>query len=171
MKIFDQRLENMFDRYVILEKEIQRYIDPLSRHYCRECAGKCCREEICRESIESAFLSVLVERQRIQYDHRDGWFSDAGCRLDYGRPVVCYAFFCEEVMKSHVYKTYPIQTMVNEFVSIGNKVHGNTHLECISNLELLSPQKIEKLCKKIDLMIDKMVDHRARSGTLPIGQT
>jgi hypothetical protein len=169
MKIFDQRLANLFDRYVILEKEIQKYIDPISRHYCRGCAGKCCREEICRESIESAFLSILVERQRIQYDHRNGWLGDAGCRLDYGRPVVCYAFFCEEIMKSHLYKTFPMQTMVNEFVSIGNKMHGNTHLVCISDLESLAPQKIEKLCKKIHLMIDKMVQNRVHSNTFPFG--
>ena len=163
------RLTNLLDSYVVLEKEIQKLIAPLSSHYCSACSGKCCREEICRESVESAFLAALVKRQNIEYDAQNGWLGNSGCRLEYGRPPVCYDYFCDEMLKSRLTKSSEIQAIVNDFVSIGNKAYGNIHLLCISDLDILSPQKIEKLCSRTRAMIDKMARPSPRTGALPIG--
>ena len=157
-------LTAFFDRYVSLERDIQKLMAPLSRRYCVTCAGKCCREEICKESIESTFLSALVEKQRIRYDNKNGWLGAQGCRLAFGRPVVCYDFFCEEVRNRNCFMTGRLRAIIHDFVSLGNRAHGNIHLLCIADLELLSPQKIDQLCCRAGRIQNQIANVRARSG-------
>ena len=159
----DDRFANLIERYIVLEKEIQKLIDPFSRNFCGRCTGKCCREEICRESIDSAFLLMLIEKQSVSYDHHDGWQGSSGCRLAFARPLVCYDFFCDDICKSHLFKTADIQTIIHDFISIGNKAHGNTHLLCIDNLDVLSPQKIQKILYKVSLIINRVDNIRLQT--------
>ena len=151
----DCKLAKLFDRYASLEKEIQKLIYQASSHFCGKCSSRCCKEEICKESIESSFLSMLIEKQRIRYDTQNGWISPSGCRLDYGRPLVCYEFFCEDILKSNVFKGANIQKFINDFVSVGNKAYGNTHLLCVDNLDIISSTKIDKMIDKISLVMNK----------------
>lgn len=160
----DDRFAKLIERYSVLEKEIQKLIDPFSRYFCGRCAGKCCREDICRESIESAFLSMLIEKQSVSYDLDDGWQGTSGCRLEFGRPLVCYDFFCEDIVKSYLFKTADIQTIIHDFISIGNKAHGNTHLLCIDNLNLLSLKKIQKMLYKVRSTLNRVVNIRFYTG-------
>jgi hypothetical protein len=94
--------------------------------------------------------------QQIQYDSKNGWIGPSGCRLKFGRPLVCYQFFCNEVIESALYKSVGIQAIINDFVSIGKSAHGDVHLICIDNLEILSPQKIEKICYKIKMLMKEV---------------
>ena len=149
-------LANLFDEYISLEIEIQKFILPISQSFCRKCLGNCCRAEICKESIQSTFLSILTEKQRIRFDQQSGWLGPLGCRLDYGRPLVCYDFFCEDILKSHFFQTSDIQTIIKGFISIGNMAYGNTHLLCIHNLDSLSSNKINKILHKIAWVSNKM---------------
>ena len=153
MNGIEEKRIQLFDRYVLLEKQIQQLMDPLSRPYCRRCTAVCCREEMCRESIESAFLSVLVQMQKIRYNRQNGWLGNAGCRLAYGRPLVCYEFFCEDILHSESFQNAPVRHIVREFVSLGNRVYGNAHLICISDLDILSVRKMDKLLNKINVML------------------
>ena len=152
----DCNLANLLDRYASLEKEVQKFIYQVSIHFCGKCSSKCCKEEICRESIESSFLSKLIEKQRSRYDTQNGWTSPSGCRLDYGRPLVCYEFFCESILRSYLFNAANIQKIINDFASVGNKAHGNTHLLCIDNLGIISPTKIKRVIYKISLVMNKM---------------
>ncbi len=165
----DCKLANLFDRYAFLEKEIQKLIYQASCHFCGKCSSKCCKEEICKESIESSFLSILIEKQRIRYDTQNGWISPSGCRLDYGRPLVCYEFFCENILKSYLFKAANIQKIINDFASVGNKAHGNIHLLCIDNLGVISSTKIEKMIYKISLVMNKMANIRFYADALKTG--
>ncbi len=165
------KLENLFAKYISLEKEIQKLIYQVSIHFCGNCSSKCCREEICKESVESTFLSTLVEKQHIRYDTQNGWLSSSGCRLDYGRPLVCYEFFCEDILKSSLFKASNIQKIINEFASIGNKAYGNTHLLCIDNLDIISSTKIDKMIYKINLVMNKIADIRCAAETSFVNST
>lgn len=162
-------LKKLFDSYAGLEKQIQQLVHPLSLYYCTACAGRCCREEICKESIESTFLSVLVEKQAVRYNRKKGWLRAEGCGLAYGRPLVCYQFFCEEVNNSTLYKTSRLQTIIQDFVSLGNRAYGNIHLLCIADLDILSAKKIEKLCYNASRIQKKIAAIRARSGIMGSG--
>ncbi len=155
-----RNLNTFIDKYVAIEKAIQQLVCPLSQRYCAVCTGKCCREEFCKESVESTFLSVLVAKQKIRYDDSNGWLSSNGCRLAYGRPLVCYDFFCDDILHVNSTKTGRILALIKDFVSLGNRAHGAAHLLCIDDLDILKPKKIEKLCCKASLILDKLADTR-----------
>jgi hypothetical protein len=159
-------LVKLFDDYISLEKEIQKLIFPISQFFCRKCLGNCCREEICKESIESTFLSILTEKQRIRFDNQIGWLGPLGCRLDYGRPLVCYEFFCEDILKTYFFKASNIKKIINDFVSIGNKAYGNTHLLCVDNLDILSSNKIDKIIYEIALLLNNMTEIHFYTNTI-----
>ena len=131
----DARLNNLIDLYIELEKKIKNLVHPFNRQFCAPCAEKCCKEEYCRESIDSPFLLKLIAKQGISYDKQKGWLSPSGCRLAYGRPLVCYDFFCDAISNSNDFKTSKIQAVIKEFVATGNRARGNTHLICIENIE------------------------------------
>ncbi|MEJ2095627.1 MAG: hypothetical protein P8Y38_00480 [Deltaproteobacteria bacterium] len=141
----DGKLSAFIENYIQLEKHVRQRVDSLSHGFCADCAGDCCREEICRESLISPFLALLTSRQRIPYDGRRGWLGPSGCRLAYGRPTVCYDFFCRWILDSPGFKTAGIQKIIHGFVAVGKKAHGNTQLMCIEDLNILSPRKIEKM--------------------------
>jgi len=67
--------------------------------------------------------------------------------------LVCYEFFCNDILKSSLFKAADIQKIIGDFVSVGNKAHGNTHLQCINNLETISSTKMEKMISKINLVM------------------
>ena len=166
----DCKLANLFDGYVSLEKEIQKLIYQESTLLCGKCSSICCKEKICKESIESSFLSILIEKQRIRYDSQNGWISPSGCRLDYGRPLVCYEFFCDDMLKSYLFMTTNIQIIIKDFVSVGNKAYGHTHLLCIDNLDIISSTKIEKMIYKISLVMNKIASLRFYDDALNAGR-
>ena len=158
-------LGEFFDGYIRLEREMQRLIYPLSQLYCSKCFGKCCSEQICKESRESIFLSMLVARQRIQYDNRNGWIGTSGCRLDYGRPLVCYEFFCEDMTTNSLFSMAHIQKIMNDFISIGENAHGKSHLICLYDLDVLSPKKIKNMSNKVGLLLNKVVKTRFNANS------
>jgi len=155
-------IDGIIDCYIALEKELQKLIHQVTDPFCSKCRGECCKEEICKESIESSFLAILIKKQQIQYDSRSGWLGASGCRLEFGRPLVCYEFFCEDVLKKALFKASHIQAIISDFVSVGKNAHGNTHLICVENLDRLSSTKIEKIYDNIRLnmaCIKKTRDH------------
>ena len=149
----------LFQTYSSLEKEIQKRTNQISNHFCDRCLSRCCKEEICRESVESVFLSVLVGKQDIEYDCQNGWMSPSGCRLNYGRPLVCYEFFCEEIVKSGDFQLSNIKQIIKEFISVGKRAYGNTHLICIDNLETMSKIKIARINYKMKELMNKLTVH------------
>ena len=151
-------LLSLFHSYISLEKEIVKKVSDISNTFCFKCPTKCCEEKICRESVESQFLSSLIKLQNIQYNKKNGWMSPYGCRLDYGRPLVCHEFFCEQILVSKNIQASNIQQAVKEFISIGNRAYGNTHLICVDNLSLISPKKIFKISNQIWKLMEKLAN-------------
>jgi hypothetical protein len=154
----DYKLPILFQKYLSLEKDIQKRTKQISEHFCKECTSKCCKEEMCRESIESKFLYILIEKQNVDYDRQKGWIGPSGCRLNYGRPLVCYEFFCERILFNNNFRASDIQQIIKEFISIGNRAYGNTHLICIDNLKTISKRKIVKINSKIKGLINKLAN-------------
>jgi len=64
---------------------------------CASCTSVCCKEVMCRESLDSDFLRFLLGPVVEGYSVEAGWYvPGSGCRLSYGRPLVCYEFFCDK---------------------------------------------------------------------------
>ena len=156
MNEYDYKLAILFHNYSSLEKEIQKRTKQISEYFCKKCSSTCCKEEICRESIESRFLHILIKKQNVDYDRQKGWIGPSGCSLNYGRPLVCYEFFCERILRNNNFRASNIQKIIKEFISIGNRAYGNTHLICIDNLKTISIRKIVKINCEIKGLINKL---------------
>ena len=164
MNTKDINLKILIQNYSSLEKVIQKRIKQISEHFCRECPSKCCKEEMCRESIESRFLYLVNKKQNDDYDFLNGWIGSSGCKLVYGRPLVCYEFFCEKILSDNNFRASNIQQIIREFISIGARAYGNTHLICVDDLKKMSKEKIVKINTKIEGLISKLADEHMRMG-------
>ena len=94
-------MSDILKPYADLEHSIQQLMTQLCSETCGMCTACCCRADICEEATSSAFLSLLLERQGLTADDMDdrfGWLDLNGCSLDYGRPPICYAYFCNELL-------------------------------------------------------------------------
>lgn len=93
--------DDFYTRYTELESRIRSLMIELFSETCGLCTACCCRADICEEATESAFLLKLLEQQGLnpdQIDDRFGWLDLHGCSLEYGRPPVCYAYYCDELL-------------------------------------------------------------------------
>ncbi len=96
-----ETLDDLFIPYAELETKTRALMTNLFSDTCGMCAACCCRADICEEATESAFLAKLLERQGLaapDMDDRYGWLDLRGCSLKYGRPPVCYEYFCDELL-------------------------------------------------------------------------
>jgi len=94
-------INDILDPYAELETSIRQLMTQLFSETCGMCTACCCRADICEEAMESAFLSKLLEKQGlsvVDMDDRYGWLDIDGCSLEYGRPPVCYTYFCDELL-------------------------------------------------------------------------
>lgn len=150
---------NITKNYIKLENLIQGLINHISGEQCKNCLSICCKEEICRETINSCFLSLVIKKnQSIEYDYMNGWVSNEGCRLKNGRPLVCYEFFCDKLLIHANHQMEFIRYIINEFVLLGKNSHGNIHLICIDDVSIISRTKLLKINKKITSLITKTAD-------------
>jgi len=143
----------LLDQYKAAEQRIQALIAPITHAFCHECAGNCCREEICRESMQSPFLNTLIQMQDLAYSDSRGWLADSGCRLGYGRPQVCYAYFCNAVMEKEPALSQEIDGVIKAFIASGDRALGGTHLICIQTLDELTRLNISKINNKMDQVV------------------
>ena len=84
-------LEQILKDYAALETEINEFSSDLWFQWCSDCAEVCCKKVYCRETSESPFLILLLQKHYadpfFHLNHK-GWLSEAGCKLTVGRPPV-----------------------------------------------------------------------------------
>lgn len=96
-RAFSERLHRIRDLHIEVESILQCLAAVQDDNPCARCTSVCCKEVFCRESLNSDFLRFVLGPRVDAYRLNDGWLEPgSGCRLSYGRPLVCYAFFCEK---------------------------------------------------------------------------
>lgn len=96
-RALDEWLHRIRALHIEVEAILQSLAAALDDNPCARCTRVCCREVFCRESVESDFLKFVLGPRVEAYDENAGWFMPgAGCRLSYGRPLLCYEYFCEK---------------------------------------------------------------------------
>lgn len=96
-----QTIEQLLQPYAELEISVRTLMTELFSDTCGLCTACCCRADICEEACHSAFLSLLLERQGVSpadMDDRIGWLDLNGCTLVYGKPPICYEYFCDQLL-------------------------------------------------------------------------
>lgn len=138
-------LEQLIDSYATLEREIRDMMVELFSGTCGMCTACCCRADICEEATESAFLSLLLKKQGLgetEMDERYGWLDLHGCSLKFGRPPVCYSFYCDELLARLPDDEirFSANVLGKLIHHIGQKALGGWHL-----VEIMDPADLEKV--------------------------
>jgi hypothetical protein len=96
-RTFSEQLYRIRDLHIEVESILQSLAALHDDNPCASCTNVCCKEVMCRESMDSDFLRFLLGPLVEGYSVDAGWYvPGSGCRLSYGRPLVCYEFFCEK---------------------------------------------------------------------------
>ncbi|MEN8253848.1 MAG: hypothetical protein ABFR33_00105 [Verrucomicrobiota bacterium] len=166
-------INDILKPYAELETSIQQLMTELFSETCGMCTACCCRADICEEAGESAFLSLLLEQQELSTDDMDdrfGWLELHGCSLEYGRPPVCYIYFCDELLarlpddeSRHVAKT--LGRLMNH---IGQNAIGEWHLVEImdaADLEKVDPTPLSRRMEEAQTAFD-VIEEYVQTGRL-----
>ncbi len=129
---------NFITHYSQLEGSIRSLMVGLFSGTCSMCTACCCRADICEEAIQSAFLSLLLEKQGLSEDKMDekyGWLDLHGCSLQYGRPPICYTYYCDELLVRlpNDETQFAAKVLGNLIQHIGEQALGDWHLVEIRN--------------------------------------
>jgi len=96
-RVFGEQLYRIREVHIEVEAILQSLAALQDDIPCARCTSVCCREAMCRESLDSDFLRFVLGPRVEDYSVDAGWYvPGSGCRLGYGRPLVCYEYFCEK---------------------------------------------------------------------------
>ncbi len=138
------KFEHILREYAAFESEVSGFSSELWFQWCSNCREVCCKELYCRETFESPFLFILLNKYSHQLfnNTQESWLSEAGCRLSIGRPPVCYEFLCANILDAqqtgiHRYAMIVLSKLVSH---IGKKALGSRHL-----IEVMDPDDLKKI--------------------------
>jgi hypothetical protein len=140
--------------YLCLEVKVKTTLSRSFGTSCRKCLGLCCRSGICCESLNSAWLSIiwsLCGYQKSEYNAEAGWMTSDGCKLDAGRPPVCYAFVCDELYEGVSRGSHfsCLNTVSNLLTLSGTNALGTRHLITLTTEEICFRLNHARLRKRI----------------------
>ena len=143
------------DAYLLLEQEVRRLTAGMCFPFCSRCSGACCKEDICRESIESFWLSSIWPMRNhhiARYHPQRGWLASKGCMISAGRPPVCYDFLCDRMLES--LPAGPQLACLKEVSRLpgraGERALGNRHLVALSPEQVLTRLNLQRLRARIE---------------------
>ena len=138
------RLEHILREYAAFESEVRVFSSQLWVQWCSNCREVCCKAVYCRETFESPFLFLLLNKYSHQHNNntQKAWLSEAGCRLSVGRPPVCYEYLCANILDAQQTEVYRYAMIVlSKLVShIGKRALGSRHL-----IEVMDPADLKKI--------------------------
>lgn len=158
--------QHFIDRYVELEQVVQQLIACRCADFCELCTACCCRADICEEALESPFLQRVHRRLRLDSD-RYGFLDTAGCTLPAGRPPVCYAFFCDELLAAQEddFQRDLLRVLGHLVSLVGEKALGTAHLVELMDDDQLDQVDFAKLTARVDRALDAAEQIRAGMQT------
>jgi hypothetical protein len=146
-------LDILFCKYAQFEENVNAAMTGMCAGFCRVCARVCCREEFCRETIESPFLSLLHHKfsPPAAYSSENGWLTPAGCALSIGRAPVCYHFLCRDIRASQPTQTdgYVLEVLGALINHVGKYALGRRHVVEIMNVDDLHRVKRLRFEKRL----------------------
>ncbi len=148
-------IEEIAEIYSGLEERIGQLMNHLCSETCGICTACCCRADICEEVGDSAFLCLLLKRQGIdaaEMDDRYGWLDLAGCALSVGRPPICYAYFCDQLLARFPDDDARLaaQVLGRLLHHAGQNARGECHLVEIRNVAELDQVDVDRLSGQLE---------------------
>ncbi len=137
-------LEHILREYGAFESEVRVFSSELWFQWCSNCRQVCCKSLYCRETIESPFLYLLLQKHshHISFNTQKDWLSQTGCKLSVGRPPVCYEFLCGNILDTQQtgMQRYAMIILSKLVSHIGKRALGPRHL-----IEVMEPADLKKI--------------------------
>lgn len=156
--------------YQSLEQKVNQLVVRVCRPFCSSCSKCCCRTDFCSESFDSYWLKMtwkLSGHNPSYYDDSIGWLLSDGCRLDTGRPPVCYEYLCNRIIAEIPGDRLNGVKEVSRLLSFaGKNALGNRHLITLSSEQILTRMNIKKLRKQIARSLHLLNKHESQFPTL-----
>ena len=159
-------LDILLREYAQFEEALRTTMTGMCAVHCCACTRVCCREELCRETIESPFLHLLRRKSPppVAYSSQNGWLTQTGCALGIGRAPVCYHFLCSDILVSQPtpIDAYLLEVLAALINHIGKNALGGRHLVEIMNPDDLLRVKLSRFEKRLDetrRALDIIVDY------------
>ena len=148
-------IDDILEPYAELEASVRQLMVELFSEICGMCTACCCRTDICEEALGSAFLSKLIEKQGlsgVDMDDRYGWLDLNGCLLEYGRPPICYTYFCDQLLARlpDDESRYTAQVLGRLMDHIGKDALGSWHLVEIMSSNDLNKVKANEIFQRME---------------------
>lgn len=166
-------MNDLIATYIELETDIQHLMTSMCTDACALCTACCCRADICEEVGQSAFLSLLLKEQNRsndQMDDRFGWLDNNGCSLEYGRPPICYAYFCDQLLMRFPDEDarYVAKVLGQLLTFIGENALDDWHLTEITQASDLEKVNVDSVMERIEeaQSVFEVIDNYVKSGRL-----
>ncbi|MGO9446869.1 MAG: hypothetical protein ACLPXB_19140 [Thiobacillaceae bacterium] len=142
-------LRQIRGRHILIEGFLQQIGSCISQSECASCLAICCDEKYCRESTDSSFLRYILGTQAQEYDPIVGWHrNDTGCTLKYGRPFVCYEYFCSRFRDTSGVSN--LGNLARLFRQCYAKALGSRHILAVDKLQDISAGKLATILFKLE---------------------
>jgi len=140
------------DKHILIENLLQQIGNRFSQSGCASCAKVCCEEGICRETVNSDFLRYILGEKIKDYDNQTGWFKQGkGCSLSYGRPFVCYEYFCSKFDGTN--GVVDLQQLARLFRQCYSKELGNRHILTVDDIQQIAVNKLAKILGNLEQLV------------------
>jgi|SaaInlStandDraft_1057018.scaffolds.fasta_scaffold154359_2 hypothetical protein len=135
--------------HIEIESILQSIAARIPQNFCFKCTEVCCKEEICRESIESPFLNFILGDHKSNYSQTDGWLNKStGCTTVIGRPLICYEFFCQQ------FDSNSVSSRLHQFAVSLKKIYSNAYKKqnilVVDDLSLIPLKKLKGILLKLN---------------------
>ena len=153
-------------RYVALEQAIHAAHVPVCAPTCAKCVKICCAHRFCAEAIESPWLRLAWQatgHTEDEFHPEQGWLRRTGCSLRAGRPPVCYAFLCSQIldpMRDQAEREFHLD-QASLITAVGRRAYGQRALVELTREEIATHLNLDRLERAID------AGWRALSATAP----
>lgn len=147
-RVFSEQLHRIRDVHIEVESILQSLSALQSETPCASCTHVCCNEAICRESMDSDFLRFVLGSRVDDYSVSDGWYvPGSGCRLSYGRPLVCYEYFCEQFDAQAVSS---VRQLSRAFKTVYSHAIAGQHILVIEDISRISEHKLSIIHNRLE---------------------
>jgi hypothetical protein len=144
------------DVHIAIEKILQQIISMQTAESCSKCDNVCCNVEICRESIDSAFLRFILGPEITKYRDDTGWYiPETGCQLEFGRPLICYEYLCSRLRNRRIDEPVRISRKIT---SIYSNVFSKKHILEIDDVSKIKFHKLIQIVDELKTLKEEATD-------------
>jgi hypothetical protein len=155
VRAFREQLYRIRDVHIEVEAILQSLAALQDDNPCGRCASVCCKEVMCRESVDGDFLRFVLASRVDDYDARAGWhMPGSGCRLGFGRPLVCYEYFCEQF---DAQDGSQLRQLSRALKALYAKAYAGQHMLVVEDISRITAHRL-------DLMLVRLQQLRERAN-------